>query len=397
MDESLPRQIFPAGAQIFTEGELGQFAYAIERGKVEITTTSQGRRVALAKLGDGDLLGEMALLDDSPRSATAIALEDTQVVVFERAALWDRLSHVDPLVRLLLAGTLDRLRTTQKVMLEQSADALGGKCRAGYVRERTALESDLAEAIDTESLSLHFQPIVRLTDGRVGGFEALVRWEHPDHGAVAPANFIKLAEETGMIVPLGRWMLRKALAAQKEFEHAVNGAAMNVSPYISVNISSRQLLHKEEVEDLIDLVQASGVASKDVIFEITETLLVEDPDNVLEAMRRFRAKGIRIAADDFGTGYANLAFLNRFPLDILKIDRTFIANMMEDTRSRKIVETIINLAQDFGMSIIAEGIEAEAEIGVLRKLGCDCGQGFLLSCPVPADQAVNLVRQRVRW
>lgn len=397
MDESLPRQIFPAGAQIFTEGELGRFAYAIERGKVEITTTSQGRRIALAKLGDGDLLGEMALIDDSPRSATAIALEDTQVIVFERAALWDRLSQADPLVRLLLAGTLDRLRTTQKVMLEQSADTLGSKCRAGHVREQTALESDLAEAIETESLSLHFQPIVRLTDGRVDGFEALVRWEHPDHGTVVPSSFIKLAEETGMIVPLGRWMLQKALAAQKEFEHAVNGAATNVSPYISVNISSRQLLHKEEVEDLIDLVQSSGVASEDVIFEITETLLVEDPDNVLEAMRHFRAKGIRIAADDFGTGYANLAFLNRFPLDILKIDRSFITNMVEDSRSRKIVKTIINLAQDFGMSIIAEGIEAEAEIGVLRELGCDCGQGFLLSRPVPADQAVNLVRQRVRW
>ena len=148
---------------------------------------------------------------------------------------------------------------------------------------------------------------------------------------------------------------------------------------------------------LAEVVQRSGVRPENVTFEVTETLMVEQPEHVADAMSRLRKQGIRIAADDFGTGYANLSFLNRFPLDVLKIDRSFITNMAEDPRSRKIVKTITNLAKDFGMSIIAEGIESSDEIKMLRDFGCDFGQGFLLSRPVPVDAAEALVRQRVRW
>ncbi len=142
---------------------------------------------------------------------------------------------------------------------------------------------------------------------------------------------------------------------------------------------------------------SSGVAPESVLFEITETLMVEEPNKVADAMRRLRQQGIHIAADDFGTGYANLAFLNRFPLDVLKIDRIFITNMASDLRSRKIVSTIIKLAQELGMAIIAEGIEAPQEIEVLRELGCNFGQGFLLSPPVPDNEALPLIKRRVRW
>jgi len=134
-----------------------------------------------------------------------------------------------------------------------------------------------------------------------------------------------------------------------------------------------------------------------VLFEITESLMVEEPVKVADAMRRLHKHGVRIAADDFGTGYANLSFLNSFPLDVLKIDRTFITNMASEDRSRKIVRTIVRLAQELGMSIIAEGIEAPQEIEVLRELGCDFGQGFLLSPPVPGAEATTLLKRRVRW
>jgi EAL domain-containing protein (putative c-di-GMP-specific phosphodiesterase class I) len=398
MTDLLPRQIFPAGAKIFTEGDEGHFAYAIEQGTVEVSQLSKGRKVVLARLGDGELLGEMALVDGSPRSATAVATEETQVIVFERDDLQNRVNQADPLVQLLVRMTLDRLRTAQRVMLDSSAQTLGSKCRAEHVRDRHKLEADLQTAIDNDSLSLHYQPIVDLSNGRVVGFEALVRWDHPEHGTVVPSSFIKLAEETGMIVPMGRWMLRRALEGQKKLQAVVDNLGGESRPIgISVNISNRQLLTSEEVEDLMQIVGESGVASENVVFEITETLLIEDPDHVLDAMRKFQGKGIRIAADDFGTGYANLAFLHRFPLDILKIDRMFITNMVGDPRSRKIVRTIIDLAKELGMSIVAEGIEDKSEVEVLQELGCDCGQGFLLARPVPQGKAELLVRQRVRW
>ncbi|MCG8548199.1 MAG: cyclic nucleotide-binding domain-containing protein, partial [Alphaproteobacteria bacterium] len=158
--ETLPRQIFPAGAQIFSEGDDGRFAYVIEGGQVEISTFNNGRRVVIARLENGELLGEMALVDDTPRSATAVAVEDTQVVVIDRASLQQYIDSADELVQLLLRVTLERLRATQQVMLDETASTLGSKCRASHVRERDKLNSDLQDAIDRELLDLHFQPIV---------------------------------------------------------------------------------------------------------------------------------------------------------------------------------------------------------------------------------------------
>lgn len=398
MDDALPRQIFPAGAQIFTEGESANFAYVIEAGNVEMLASRGGRKVLLARFGQGDLLGETALVGDSQRTATAVAVEETQVVVLDKASVREHVANADETVQLLLRLTLERLRSLEQLVLSQNAGGLDAKGRSDRSTKNVELARDLQGAIEGEALRLHYQPIVLLSNGSVAGFEALVRWNHPVHGNVVPSSFIKLAEETGMIVPMGRWMLRTALEAYRRFQAvAAEREQLNGPLYISVNISSRQLLSEGEVDDLTGIVRESGVAPEHVMFEITETLMVEEPDKVADAMRRLRKTGIRIAADDFGTGYANLAFLNRFPLDVLKIDRTFITNMASDERSRKIVNTIVNLAQELGMSIIAEGIEAPEEIEVLRELGCGYGQGFLLSPPIPDNDAVPLLKRNVRW
>lgn len=398
MDDALPRQIFPAGAQIFTEGESANFAYVIEAGNVEMLASRGGRKVLLARFGQGDLLGETALVGDSHRTATAIAVQETQVVVLDKASVREHVANADETVQLLLRLTLERLRSLEQLVLSQSAGGLDAKGRSDRSTKNLELARDLQGAIEGEALRLHYQPIVLLSNGSVAGFEALVRWNHPVHGNVVPSSFIKLAEETGMIVPMGRWMLRTALEAYKRFQAvAAEREQLDGPLYISVNISSRQLLSEGEVDDLTGIVRESGVAPEHVMFEITETLMVEEPDKVADAMRRLRKTGIRIAADDFGTGYANLSFLNRFPLDVLKIDRTFITNMASDGRSRKIVNTIVNLAQELGMSIIAEGIEAPEEIEVLRELGCGYGQGFLLSPPIPDNDAVPLLKRNVRW
>ena len=398
MHDALPRQIFPAGAQIFTEGEAATFAYVIEAGNVEMRSSRGGRKVVLARLGEGELLGEAALVGDNHRAATAVAVEETQVVVLDRSSVREHMANADETVQLLLRLTLERLHSLEQVVLSQSVNGLDAKGRSERGTRNAELARDLQGAIEGEALRLHYQPIVRLSNGSIAGFEALVRWNHPVHGNVVPSSFIALAEETGMIVPMGRWMLRQALSAYQRFQSTIAERDHSHEPlYISVNISSRQLLSDGEVDDLIRIVTDSGVSPTQVMFEITESLMVEEPDKVADAMRRLRKTGIRVAADDFGTGYANLAFLNRFPLDVLKIDRTFITNMASEDRSRKIVNTIVTLAQDLGMSIIAEGIEAPEEIEVLRQLGCGFGQGFLVSPPIPENDAVPLLRRRVRW
>jgi EAL domain-containing protein (putative c-di-GMP-specific phosphodiesterase class I) len=398
MHDALPRQIFPAGAQIFTEGESANFAYVIEAGNVEMRSSRGGRKVVLARLGEGELLGETALVGDNHRAATAVAVEETQVVVLDRSSVREHVANADETVQLLLRLALERLHSLEQVVLSQSVSGLDAKGRADRGSRNAELARDLQGAIEGEALRLHYQPIVRLSNGGITGFEALVRWNHPVHGNIVPSSFIKLAEETGMIVPMGRWMLRQALSAYQRFQSAAAERDQSQAPlYISVNISSRQLLSDGEVDGLTRIVEQSGVAAEQVMFEITESLMVEEPDKVSDAMRRLRKTGIRVAADDFGTGYANLAFLNRFPLDVLKIDRTFITNMASEDRSRKIVNTIVNLAQELGMSIIAEGIEAPEEIEVLRALGCGFGQGFLLSPPIPDTDAVPLLKRRVRW
>ncbi len=397
MHDALPRQIFPAGAQIFTEGEAATFAYVIEAGNVEMRSSRGGRKVVLGRLREGDILGETALVGDNRRAATAVAVEETQVVVLDKASVHQQLERSDETVQLLLRLTLERLQSLEQIVLSQSIGAVDGKSRGERSVRSPELARDLQGAIEGEALGLHYQPIVRLSNGTIAGFEALVRWQHPVHGNVVPSSFIELAEDTGMIVPMGRWMLRQALSAHQRFQSAVPERKEQPQLFISVNISSRQLLSEGEVDGLSRIVAESGVAPEHVTFEITESLMVEEPAKVAEAMRRLRKTGIRVAADDFGTGYANLAFLNRFPLDVLKIDRTFITNMASEDRSRKIVNTIVSLAQDLGMSIIAEGIEAPDEIEVLRELGCGFGQGFLVSPPVPESDATPLLKRRIRW
>jgi len=398
MSDALPRQIFPAGAQIFTKGDAGNFAYVIESGNVEMTVSRSGRKVVLARYRDGDLLGESALVDDEPRAATAVAVEETQVVVLDKRTLREHVANSDETVQLLLRLTLERLRSLEQLVVSQGSAGITGRRATDHGSKAHELVQDLQGAIEGDALSLNFQPIVHLPTGRIAGFEALVRWNHPVHGNVVPSSFIRLAEETGMIVPMGRWMLRQALASHQFFKAiAVEKETQETPLYISVNISSRQLLTDGEVDGLCTIVHEAGIPADQVLFEITETLMVDEPEKVADAMRRLHKHGVRIAADDFGTGYANLSFLNRFPLDILKIDRTFITNMASEDRSRKIVRTIVRLAQDLGMSIIAEGIEAAQEIEVLRELECDFGQGFLLSPPVSQNEAGLLLKRRVRW
>ena len=434
MTENLIRQTFASGSKIFSDGDAGNVVYLIEQGKVELARDRNGHKVVLAELGGGEILGELSVIDGEPRGATATALEDTRVIVASRADLLKQIDAADDWVQLMLRVMINRLRAaeegiavngdgrtedaldeaphipappifavrdadepTDAAQLEEPVSLDGAELVREPVERLEGLAGELQTAIEENQLELNYQPIVSINERYVAGFEALVRWQHPKHGTVVPSNFISLAESTGLIVPLGRWLLARALKDLKAFQGNSKRNGETPPVYMSVNVSSRQLLSDVEIQDLGNIVLDSGISPGDVMFEITENLMIEDPDNVAAAMTEFRNLGIRIAADDFGTGYANLQFLKNFPLDMIKIDRAFISHVDTDERNRRIVETIISLAKEFGLTIVAEGIEAKGEIGLLRELDCDFAQGYLLSKPITATKALPLINQQFLW
>jgi diguanylate cyclase (GGDEF)-like protein/PAS domain S-box-containing protein len=248
-------------------------------------------------------------------------------------------------------------------------------------RERVATESALRRAIARDELCVHVQPVVRIGDGRVQGFEALVRWEHPERGLVPPGEFIPLAEETGLIVPIGNWVLRETCRTLRRW-HTELGA-----PWVqcSVNLSVRHLQQPDLVATVRSALEEHGVPPNRLVLEITESAVMENGAATVETLHALRALGVRLALDDFGTGYSSLAHLHRFPLDILKIDRSFTAGLGDDDDGASIAGAIVSLAAALGLTTVAEGIEDSAQQRHLERLGCTFAQGFLFSRPQPPE------------
>ena len=249
--------------------------------------------------------------------------------------------------------------------------------------ERLDLTNGFRWALGRSEFFLQYQPIVSLSDNRLQGFEALVRWSHPSLGEVEPLRFIPIAEETGFIVPLGRWVLVEACEQLAAWNSA---GRENLS--LSVNLSRRQLISPHLADEVRTALALSGIDPHQLILEITESVLMEDPDRASLALAELREMGIRIAVDDFGTGYSSLSHLQRFPVDILKIDKSFIDPLVGlDPGSSALVTAIIGLAQSLGLDVIAEGIEHESQLHRLVDLGCSQGQGFLMARPLDIDAA----------
>jgi diguanylate cyclase (GGDEF)-like protein len=258
--------------------------------------------------------------------------------------------------------------------------------------DRLDLENDLRRALDRDELRLHYQPIVSLDAGQVVGFEALVRWQHPKRGLVPPLAFIPLAEETGLIVPLGRWVLEEACTQAERWNRDRPDAAPPL--FVSVNLSARQFTKGDLVEDVGMTLSRTGLEADALELEITESVLMDQSEAGIRALRDLRGLGVRLVLDDFGTGYSSLSYLKHLPLDTIKIDRTFVAGI-EDAADRSIVDAVIALAHGLGIGVVAEGIETQSQADRLRDLGCDYGQGYLFSRPVPAARTANVLRRRV--
>jgi len=248
---------------------------------------------------------------------------------------------------------------------------------------RMSLETDLRRTLldNPQNFEVYYQPIVDLRTSAIQGFEALVRWRHPQRGLVSPAEFIPIAEETGLIVPLSQSLMAVACHQLKQWQTTFT-QAQNLT--VSINLSPLQLHDAGLLEDVDRILQTTGLPPNSLVLEITESMLIGNVDETLAVLQALQRRSIAISIDDFGTGYSSLSYLYKFPIDHLKIDRSFISQMQSSPHHRKIVATIVTLAHQMGFQAIAEGIETQEQVGTLKMLQCDYGQGYWFSYPQPA-------------
>jgi diguanylate cyclase (GGDEF)-like protein len=255
-----------------------------------------------------------------------------------------------------------------------------------HTAARLRLESDLTHALERGEFVLHYQPKVETTSGLITGTEALLRWHHPVHGLIQPLEFIPLAEETGLIVPIGEWVLATACARNKAWQ---DQGLTNLT--VAVNLSARQFADPLLLPKLIRIIHASGLDPSSLELEITESMVMSHAEGAVAALRELRAIGVRIAIDDFGTGYSSLAYLKRFPIDILKVDRSFIRDIPGDAGDKNIIRAIIAMAHSLRLKVVAEGVETEGQLKFLRAQCCDAVQGYFLYRPIPEPEVAAVL------
>jgi diguanylate cyclase (GGDEF)-like protein len=262
------------------------------------------------------------------------------------------------------------------------------------VMARLQLETDLRRALERGEFRNFYQPIVALVSGEIAGFEALLRWQHPTRGLLGPIEFIPVAEETGLIRELGWWNLREACRQISEWRA---GSIAHRRLTISVNLSAKQFLQPNLVEDIKKLLGELALSPEALKLEITESTVMADPTGAVEMLQRIKSLGIRLAIDDFGTGYSSLSYLHRFPLDTLKIDRSFISGMGDEGEGMEIARTILPMANNLRLDVVAEGVETIQQVAMLKKLECKYGQGFYFSRPLTAEGTTALLAGDLTW
>ncbi|MGB3517168.1 MAG: EAL domain-containing protein [Elainellaceae cyanobacterium] len=267
-----------------------------------------------------------------------------------------------------------------------------------HVVQRLHLETDLRRAIEHQEFSVQYQPIVAFSDRRIVSFEALIRWQHPEQGFISPADFIPIAEETGLIIPLGEWILRQACQQFQAWKERLQQQATHISdlvdqalPSVSVNLSVRQFTQPNLMERIDCILAETGLDSQLLKLEITESAIMEYSTSAMEILQQLKARQIQLSIDDFGTGYSSLSYLHRFPVDILKIDRSFVNRIGKQGENLEIIRAIVALAKSLNISIVAEGVETDYHQTYLHSLGCEFGQGYLFHKPLSVPQVEKLM------
>ncbi len=384
---AIRRELF-AGEVLFRQGDPSDCAWLVERGSVELVSVQGRREVSHGVLGPGELIGELGMLDGTARSATATARGDTVLLAIEHDQFLDRLDSGDPIVRTLVDSLLAR---TRSIIASLPADAAlpaedipcddTGE-RAGI--EKIRLEAQLREALDSGALEVRYQPLYDIPAARVTSYEALVRWQLPERGMVSPAEFIKLAEETSLIVPVGEYVLDRVI----ETLAGLRAAGVDPLPSIAVNLSAKQLVEPGMARQIVSRVQRATLPPGALKLEVTESRML-DYAPVAAVMQHCREHGVPFALDDFGTGYSNLTHLYKLDFEFIKVDQAFARHMFDSPRAMAIVEAIVAMAHGIGAKVICEGVETREQLQRLRELGVQYGQGYLIGQAQPASAVLS--------
>lgn len=382
MIEADNRIVLPAGASIFSQGDTADFAYLVEEGWVEIFSMQDGLRRVLALVGPGEMFGEMAVIDSSPRSASASVAEECNLVRIDRDQFNALMGRVEPFQAELVHKLVARFRQATRRFLE-GGDPASYSAPAGPGYAMLSHHRDLAAALDRGEIEPFFQPIVELATNRWLGFEALARWRCPQKGLRQPGEFLPLAERTGLIRQIDWSIARQALLRVKD----LGGKS---PPYVNLNFSAWHFRDDRLVPTLAALLEETGMPAARVRVELTETLMLDEPENAMRVMNDIAALGARVVLDDFGTGYSSLSVLHRMPIHALKLDYVMVAGVSTPGRQRKIIRNLVALAADLAMDIVCEGVEDAETVAALREVGCAVGQGYLFARPMPGDQLVAI-------
>lgn len=381
-------KLFAPGEIIFAEGDPPAGAFLIESGRIEITATQFGAPRVLGELGPGMLLGEMAVIDDSPRTATARALTACRLTPIDRDQFADRLAAADPIVRALLMSQLTRYRSALATLTgEPSAFIATGaglpQAQDAGAFDKIRLESELRAALERRELDVRLQPIEEIASGRIAGYEALVRWQHPQRGAVSPAEFIRLAEETSLILPVGDYILACVCDMLGELQRRGHKPL----PFIAVNLSARQIDDRGLVGRILAHLRSRDLPPDRLKLEITESLVL-DHARIADLLERCHAVGMHVALDDFGTGYSNLGPLLTLRFDQIKLDGSFV-KALDGARGVALVGVIVAMARALDCDLVAEGVETVEQREILHKLGCRYAQGWLVGRPAAFADITN--------
>ena len=398
---STTKKVFKKGDVLIREGDRGDCAYIIETGNVEVLVLREGQLLQIGTRGSGSIIGEMAMIDDKPRTATIRAIEECTVMEISREDFTRRVESADPVLKMVMRVIMTRYRNmiarTDGFKIPQGAltaaeDAENSDESHDIALSTIKIHNELKVALERKELVLYYQPIIDLQNMKISGFEALMRWKHPEKGMISPGIFIPVAEESGLIVELSKWALGVSCDAVKQLQKVANPQLLAHNPlFISVNFSVKDFSDSDFFKQIESTLAKKSTRPDQIHLEITESLLMEAPEAAKEALEKCRKHGVSVSIDDFGSGYSSLSYLHYFPIDTLKIDQSFIRSMHTHEASFMLVKSIIGLARNLKMKIIAEGIETQQEAKTIRDLGCEECQGYWFAKPMPLEDAMKFV------
>jgi len=356
----------------------------------------------VARLGGDEftiLLDDVRDIEEVEKVAMRIQMELSSPFTLEGHTIFTSASIGIVLSSLEPSSALDLLRNADIAMY--SAKERGKACykifdQTMYTQtiERLQIENDLRQALEQKEFLVHYQPIISLQTGKLSGFEALIRWQHPDRGLVSPLDFIPIAEDTGLIVFIGEWVLRESCHQLKTWQQQFPAAAPLT---IAVNLTSKEIREPGLIEKIDRILAETGLESHHLRIEITESMLMEHTQDTINVLSQIRARKIQLSIDDFGQGYSSLGYLQRFPINTLKIDRSFVNDVNLECKNAELVRVIINLAHTLKMDVVAEGVETEEQLKHLQTLGCEFAQGYFFAKPLDCDAALALIDADRQW